>query len=120
MDFLVVPSKSPFLLGLDPHLLDIIHLLLLLRDIVLSLLLELCLLYLNFVAWPDFCLIKHFYCNVHALQHCISDPCVPLRHSLFICINLNLLLPCVQIQSDYSAPNKMLSQLLFSDILGQT
>ena len=61
----VLPSQLALLLSLDSQKLELVHFLLLLRDVVPALLLEFCQLNTDLVPGADLCLIKHVECHVN-------------------------------------------------------
>ena len=61
----ILPSQLALLLSFDPKKLEFVHLLLLLRDVVPTLLLEFCQLNNDLVPGAHLCLIKHVECHVY-------------------------------------------------------
>mmetsp|Transcript_12934 Transcript_12934/g.12824 ORF Transcript_12934/g.12824 Transcript_12934/m.12824 type:complete len:97 (-) Transcript_12934:868-1158(-) len=94
MELLIFPCKVPLLLLLDPHLVDLVHLLLLSGHII-SFLLKLCLGHNYLEPRPDLCIIKHFHCCLYTLYLGKADPGVSFQVSFFTPIDLYLFLPSV-------------------------
>lgn len=119
----VLPRQLPFLLRLDPKCIDFIHFLLLFRHVVFSLLLKFRQLHRDLVplARPYIRLIQHFDGHVYRLQHCKPYPRVSFRlPCLLVPVYLDLLLPSDGIEPKYPAPYKIVSELVFCDVGGET
>jgi hypothetical protein len=85
----------------------------------LTFLLELCLLDFDRETWSEFSVVQHVYGHVNRLNHRKPDPCIPFRHTIIICIDLDLLLSSVRVKSDDTTSDEKIMELFMGDVRGE-